>query len=144
MGRVAVLLSVCALAAPLTAAAQTPAPVPLWQAPTPAEGAILTVVAGTPLAFTLSAATPEPATVVHVTGSGLPQGAFQLKNDASMACYVGAGPPEGHGRHRYIFAVLALDADRIEIDKEATPAFLMFNLFSGTLGRAFLEGWYER
>jgi hypothetical protein len=40
--------------------------------------------------------------------------------------------------------VLALDAERIEIDKEATPAFLMFNLFSGTLGRAFLEGWYER
>jgi hypothetical protein len=78
------------------------------------------------------------------SGSGLPLGAFQLKNDASMACYVGAGPPEGHGRHRYIFAVLAVDAERIEIDKEATPAFLMFNLFSATLGRAFLEGWYER
>lgn len=51
-----------------------------------------------------------------------PPGAFQLKNDARMACYVGAGPPEGHGRRRYIFAVLALDAERIEIDKEATPA----------------------
>jgi phosphatidylethanolamine-binding protein (PEBP) family uncharacterized protein len=73
-----------------------------------------------------------------------PPGAFQLKNDARMACYVGAGPPEGHGRRRYIFAVLALAAERIEIDKEATPAFLMFNLFGGTLGRAFLEGWYER
>ena len=78
------------------------------------------------------------------SGSGLPEGALQLKNDARMACYVGAGPPEGHGRHRYIFAVLALDAERVEIDKEATPALLMFNLFSGTLGRAFLEGWYER
>jgi phosphatidylethanolamine-binding protein (PEBP) family uncharacterized protein len=44
----------------------------------------------------------------------------------------------------YIFAVLALEAERIEIDKEATPALLMFNLFNGTLGRAFLEGWYER
>ena len=39
------------------------------------------------------------------SGSGLPKGAFQLKNDARMACYVGAGPPEGHGRHRYLFAV---------------------------------------
>jgi lipoprotein-anchoring transpeptidase ErfK/SrfK len=83
MGRVAVLLSVCALAAPLTAAAQTPAPVPVWQAPTPAEGAILTVVAGTPLAFTLSAATPEPATVVHVAGSGLPQGAALTSTDGN-------------------------------------------------------------
>ena len=61
-----------------------------------------------------------------------------------MARYCGAGPPEGHGRHRYIFAVLALGAEGIEIDREATPAGLMFSLFSDTLGRAFLEGWYER
>jgi Raf kinase inhibitor-like YbhB/YbcL family protein len=78
------------------------------------------------------------------SGSRLPPGAFQLKNDAGIACYAGAGPPVGHGRHRYIFAVLALAAERIEIDKGATPALLMFNLFNGTLGRAFLEGWYER
>ena len=58
--------------------------------------------------------------------------------------YVVGAPPAGHGRHRYIFAVLALGAERIDIDKEATPALLMFNLFKGTLGRAFLEGWYER
>ena len=88
--------------------------------------------------------TELPAGAGDESGSGLPEGALQLKNDARMACYVGAGPPEGHGRHRYIFAVLALDAERVEIDKEATPALLMFNLFSGTLGRAFLEGWYER
>ena len=88
--------------------------------------------------------TELPAGAGDESGSGLPPAAFQLKNDARMACYVGAGPPEGHGRHRYIFAVLALDAERVEIDKEATPALLMFNLFNGTLGRAFLEGWYER
>ena len=78
------------------------------------------------------------------SGSGLPPGAFQLPNDTRLKRYVGAGPPQGHGRHRYIFAVLALATERIEIDPEATPALLMFNLFTGTLGRAFLEGWYER
>ena len=88
--------------------------------------------------------TELPAGAGDESGSGLPEGAFQLKNDARMARYVGAGPPEGHGRHRYIFAALALEAERVEIDKEATPALLMFNLFNGTLGRAFLEGWYER
>jgi Raf kinase inhibitor-like YbhB/YbcL family protein len=88
--------------------------------------------------------TELPAGAGDESGSGLPEGAFQLPNDARMACYVGAGPPEGHGRHRYIFAVLALEAEGVEIDKEATPALLMFNLFNGTLGRAFLEGWYER
>jgi Raf kinase inhibitor-like YbhB/YbcL family protein len=88
--------------------------------------------------------TELPAGAGDESGPGLPQGAFQLKNDARMARYCGAGPPPGHGRHRYIFAVLALDAEKIEIDREATPAWLMFTLFNGTLGRAFLEGWYER
>ena len=88
--------------------------------------------------------TQLPAGAGDESGSGLPKGAFQLPNDARTKRYVGAGPPKGHGRHRYIFAVLALDTERIEIDKEATPAWLMFNLFDRTLGRAFLEGWYER
>jgi len=55
-----------------------------------------------------------------------------------------AAPPPGTGKHRYIFAALALEAEKIEIDRGATPARLMFSLFNGTLGRAFLEGWYER
>jgi len=88
--------------------------------------------------------TELPAGAGDESGAALPPGAFQLPNDARMARYCGAGPPEGHGRHRYIFAALALDTERIEIDRGATPAWLMFNLFNGTLGRAFLEGWYER
>ena len=88
--------------------------------------------------------TQLPAGAGDESGSGLPQGAFQLPNDARTKRYVGSAPPEGHGRHRYIFAVLALDAEKIEIDKEATPAWLMFQLLDCTLGRAFLEGWYER
>ena len=57
------------------------------------------------------------------SGSKLPPGAFQLKNDARTARYVGAGPPPGHGRHRYIFAVLALEAERVEIDKKQLPRY---------------------
>jgi Raf kinase inhibitor-like YbhB/YbcL family protein len=78
------------------------------------------------------------------SGADLPPGAFQLPNDARMKRYIGAAPPERHGRHRYIFAVHALDIEKVDIDKEATPAWLMFNVLSCTLGRAFLEGWYER
>ena len=78
------------------------------------------------------------------SGAALPPGAFQLPNDARMKRYVGAAPPQGHGRHRYIFAVLATDMDKVDIDQESTPAWLMFNLLGCTLGRAFLEGWYER
>jgi Raf kinase inhibitor-like YbhB/YbcL family protein len=88
--------------------------------------------------------TQLPAGAGDESGSGLPPGAFQLPNDARMKRYAGAAPPPGHGRHRYIFAVLALAAGIIDIDTEATPAWLMFTILSGTLGRAFLEGWYER
>jgi Raf kinase inhibitor-like YbhB/YbcL family protein len=88
--------------------------------------------------------TELPAGAGDESGAALPSGAYQLPNDARMKRYVGAAPPEGHGRHRYIFTVAAVDAERIDIDTEATPAWLMFNLLGNTLGRAFLEGWYER
>jgi Raf kinase inhibitor-like YbhB/YbcL family protein len=88
--------------------------------------------------------TELPAGAGDESGAGLPPGAFQLPNDARTKRYVGAAPPKGHGKHRYIFAALALDIEKIDIDQEATPAWLMFNLLGCTVGRAFLEGWYER
>lgn len=77
-------------------------------------------------------------------GSGLPSGAYQIPNDARMAQFLGAAPPPGHGKHRYIFAVNALDIESIDIDRGSTPAFLMFNCFGHTIGRAFLTCWYEQ
>ena len=88
--------------------------------------------------------TQLPAGAGDESGSGLPPGAFHLPNDARTTRYVGAAPPEGTGKHRYIFAALALDTEKVEIDREATPAWLMYILLGCTLGRAFLEGWYER
>lgn len=81
--RVAVLVCICALAVPIAAAAQVPAPVPAWQAPTPAEGAILPVVARTPLVFTLSAGAVESTAVIHVASSGLPAGATLTPTDGN-------------------------------------------------------------
>jgi hypothetical protein len=76
-------------------------------------------------------------------GSGLPEGAYQIPNDARMPRYIGAAPPQGHGQHRYIIAVHALDVETLGVDPQATPAFLGFNLLGHTLGRALLTGWYE-
>jgi lipoprotein-anchoring transpeptidase ErfK/SrfK len=56
---------------------------PAWQTPTPAEGAILPVVARTSLVFTLSAAAPEPGAVVHIASLGLPQGATLTSVDGN-------------------------------------------------------------
>ena len=78
------------------------------------------------------------------SGSGLPAGAQQLKNDASFAGYIGAAPPSGHGVHHYFIAVHALDVESLRLPEHATPAYLGFNLFSHTLARAVIVGTYEQ
>ncbi|SIR88958.1 YbhB/YbcL family Raf kinase inhibitor-like protein [Williamsia sterculiae] len=77
-------------------------------------------------------------------GSALPAGAVQLRNDSGKAGYVGAAPPPGHGPHRYLVAVHAVDVESLELPEGATPAFLGFNLFSHAIGRAVIVGTYEQ
>jgi phosphatidylethanolamine-binding protein (PEBP) family uncharacterized protein len=61
-----------------------------------------------------------------------------------MRRYLGAAPPQGHGDHRYIFAVHALDCSTLELPEDATPAYLGFNLFFHAIGRALLVPVYGR
>jgi hypothetical protein len=56
---------------------------------------------------------------------------------------VPATRPEGSGRHRYFVVVHAVDTESLGLDSGATPAFLGFNLFSHSLGRATITPWYE-
>jgi Raf kinase inhibitor-like YbhB/YbcL family protein len=86
-----------------------------------------------------------PATVTDLpegagddTGSGLPDAATQLANDAGGARFIGGAPPAGHGPHRYFVTVHALDVDDIGVPASSTPAFLGFNMASHILGRATL------
>ena len=92
-----------------------------------------------------------PATVTELPGgagdrqgSGLPEGAVQLRNDAGFPGFVGAAPPAGHGLHRYFVTVHAVDVPTLEVTPDSSPAFLGFNLFHHTLGRAVLVGTYEQ
>ncbi|KZM72720.1 YbhB/YbcL family Raf kinase inhibitor-like protein [Nocardia terpenica] len=77
-------------------------------------------------------------------GGALPAGAIALRNDGGFAGFVGAAPPAGHGHHRYIITVHAVDVDSLGIDANATPAFLGFNLFSHAIGRAQIVATYEQ
>lgn len=90
-----------------------------------------------------------PATVTELTaGAGtpdsglLPEGAFMVRNDAGFAGFVGAAPPEGHYPHRYAFVVHAVDAEKLGVEGDATPAFVGFNLYFHTLARAVIVGEY--
>ena len=87
--------------------------------------------------------TTELATGVG-EGSEPAEGSVTLRNDAGSNRYIGAGPPPGHGPHRYMFAVHAVDVARLEVDESASPAFLGFNLFSHTLARAVITPVYEQ
>ncbi|GAA4538394.1 YbhB/YbcL family Raf kinase inhibitor-like protein [Amycolatopsis samaneae] len=77
------------------------------------------------------------------SGSGLPEGAVTLKGDGGVRQFLGAAPPAGHGPHRYIFAVHAVDVEKLEVGEDATPAFLGFNLFGHGIARATLTAVYE-
>jgi len=88
--------------------------------------------------------TSLPAGAGDDAGSGLPAGSFQLRNDAGLSRFLGAAPPAGHGKHRYFFVVHAVDVASLGVPRDASNAFLGFNLFSHTLGRAMLVPWYEQ
>ncbi|GAB3750675.1 YbhB/YbcL family Raf kinase inhibitor-like protein [Microlunatus parietis] len=75
--------------------------------------------------------------------ANLPAGAFQLRNDAGFAGYVGAAPPAGHGPHRYYIGVHAVGVASLGIPAEASCAYLGFNLFSHSVGRAVIMGTWE-
>ena len=79
----------------------------------------------------------------NASDKGLPDAAIELVNDGGTRGYVGAAPPPGHGRHHYYVVVHAVDVPELDIPADASCAFLGFNLFSHTLGRAMIVPVYE-
>jgi Raf kinase inhibitor-like YbhB/YbcL family protein len=73
----------------------------------------------------------------------LPDEAFTVRNDYGDTGYGGAAPPPGDRPHRYVFAVHAIDVDRLEVGAAATPAYVGFNLAFHTLARATLRATYQ-
>ena len=74
---------------------------------------------------------------------GLPPGTVELVNDAGFRGFVGAAPPAGHGPHRYMLVVHAVDVESLDVPADASPAALGFALFTHTLARARIVGLAE-
>jgi Raf kinase inhibitor-like YbhB/YbcL family protein len=80
----------------------------------------------------------------HENAASLPAGALTLRNDVGEAAYLGAAPPVGHGPHRYIFCLHALNTAALDVEPTTSVPFTMFMLLEHTVGRAFLSGIYEQ
>ncbi|MBU1346586.1 MAG: YbhB/YbcL family Raf kinase inhibitor-like protein [Alphaproteobacteria bacterium] len=85
-----------------------------------------------------------PADVSEIPAGGpVPAGAVEGRTDYGPAGFGGAAPPPGHGPHRYIFTVFAVDTDKLDVTADDSGAKYGFNLYFHTLAKATLTATYE-
>jgi Raf kinase inhibitor-like YbhB/YbcL family protein len=88
---------------------------------------------------------PETTELPRGFGSrkDLPAGIFHVRNDAGTKAYAGPFPPKGDRVHRYVFAVHAIDVDRLDVDDSVSPAVVGFNVTFHSLARGVLRATYR-
>ncbi|MGV8859486.1 YbhB/YbcL family Raf kinase inhibitor-like protein [Rhodoglobus sp.] len=71
----------------------------------------------------------------------MPHGSVTLPNELRLTSFQGAAPPAGHGAHRYVFTVSALNVELLDVAEGSTPAMLGFVLRDHIVARAQLIGY---
>ena len=85
-----------------------------------------------------------PADVTELpTGGPVPAGAVEGRTDFGEPGFGGAAPPQGHGPHRYIFTVFAVDTEKLDVTPDNSGAVFGFNLHFHTLAKASITATYE-
>lgn len=95
------------------------------------------------VAVNLPADTTELPTGAGADDASLPGDAFHVRSDFGTRSYGGAAPPQGDHPHRYYFVVHAVDVPALDVDGDATPAVVSFNLAFHTLARAVITPTYQ-
>jgi Raf kinase inhibitor-like YbhB/YbcL family protein len=95
------------------------------------------------IAVNIPASATELPSGAGASDAGLPGDAFHVRSDFSTRDYGGAAPPQGDVPHRYYFAVHAVDVDKLDVDENASAAFVSFNLAFHTLARAIITPIYQ-
>ncbi|MFP5296490.1 MAG: YbhB/YbcL family Raf kinase inhibitor-like protein [Alphaproteobacteria bacterium] len=84
-----------------------------------------------------------PAGVTELpTGGPVPAGAVEGRTDYGEPGFGGAAPPPGHGPHRYIFTVFAVDVEKLDVTPDNSGAVFGFNLHFHTLAKASITATY--
>lgn len=94
--------------------------------------------------FDIPASVTELFTGAGSGQAGLPGQAIHVRNDFGTKDYGGAAPPPGDPPHRYIFAVHALDTEKLGLDEDVSPAVVGFTATAHTLARGLLIPEYSR
>ena len=81
--------------------------------------------------------------------SSIPEGgkiedSLETRTDIGAPGWVGPCPPEGHGEHRYVFTVFALNTGAIEVPRDASAALIGFMLNANVLAKAELTATFGR
>lgn len=85
-----------------------------------------------------------PADVTEIPAGGpVPAGAVEGRTDYGEPGFGGAAPPPGHGPHRYIFTVFAVDTEKLDVTPEDSGAKYGFNLHFHTLAKSSITATYE-
>lgn len=74
----------------------------------------------------------------------MPKGAVESMTDYGKNGFGGACPPKGHGMHRYVVTLYALDVEKLDLDASASPALAGFNINSHAIAKASLVAYYGR
>lgn len=78
------------------------------------------------------------------SGTGLPPGAKQGRNDFGTVGYGGPCPPPGP-KHHYNFTLYPLKVDKLELPPNASAAVIGFNANANVIGKPIkLTGTYQR
>jgi Raf kinase inhibitor-like YbhB/YbcL family protein len=76
-----------------------------------------------------------PASATGLEEGKVPAGAAQSKGDVGRPGYLGACPPPGTGLHHYTFTLFALKVEKLDIDPNASGAYVGYNLNGNAIAK---------
>ena len=90
-----------------------------------------------------------PKTAVSIKSNAsalasLPKGAVEGITSYGVAGFGGACPPKGDKAHRYIITLYALNIEKLNLPKNASPEFVGFNLNAHEIEKSSLVSYYGR
>ena len=80
----------------------------------------------------------------NASGAKLPAGVKQGRTDYGTHAFGGACPPQGDKPHRYIFTLVALKVEKLDVPDDASAALIGYMINANQIGKAGFTAKYGR